>query len=59
MVVDYYPDEEGYISEGHIIGYAKAEGSITQLTAVKLGTTAAGSVVVAAGAAVETALDSR
>jgi len=51
MVVDYYPDEEGYISEGHVIGYAKAEGSITQLTAVKLGTTAAGNVVVAAGAA--------
>jgi hypothetical protein len=30
MVVDYYPDEEGYISEGHIIGYAKAGTAIKQ-----------------------------
>jgi len=51
MVVDYYPDEEGYISEGHIIGYAKAGTAITAFNSVKLGTTAAGSVVVDVGAA--------
>ena len=51
MVVDYYPDEEGYISEGHVIGYAKAGTSITAFNSVKLGTTAAGNVVVDVGAA--------
>lgn len=51
MVTDYYPDEEGYISEGHIIGYAKAATAITAFNSVKLGTTAAGNVVVSVGAA--------
>jgi len=51
MVVDYYSTEEGYISEGHVIGFAKLGTEVTQLQSVKLGTTAAGSVVVAVGAA--------
>ncbi len=38
-MTDLYPDEEGYIDEGTIVGFCKAAGSITLHGAVKLGAT--------------------
>ena len=40
MAVDYYPDEEGHISDGLVIGFAKCVGTIVQNAAVKFGVTA-------------------
>lgn len=50
-MTDLYPDEEGYISDGTIVGFCKAAGSITLHGAVQLGTTGVSSYisVVAAG----------
>jgi len=49
LAVDLYPDEEGHISDGLIIGYCKAVDAIVQNQAVKLGiTSVAGAVSVVA-----------
>lgn len=52
-MTDLYPDEEGYISDGTIVGFCKAAGSITLHGAVALGSTGVSSYisVVAAGVA--------
>ncbi len=38
-MTDLYPDEEGYISDGTIVGFCKAAGSITLHGAVTFGNT--------------------
>jgi hypothetical protein len=38
-MVDYYPDEEGYISDGTIVGFCKALNSISLHQSVAFGTT--------------------
>lgn len=51
-MVDLYPDEEGYISNGTIIGYCKAADSIALHEGVSIGVTSvSGAVSVLAGAA--------
>jgi hypothetical protein len=51
-MTDLYPDEEGYISDGKVIGFCKAAGSIALHSGVFLGTTSASGVVsVVAGSA--------
>lgn len=52
-MTDLYPDEEGYISDGTIVGFCKAAGSISLHGAVALGATAVSNYisVVAAGVA--------
>lgn len=51
-MTDLYPDEEGYISDGVVIGFCKAAGSIALHSAVYIGNTAVSGVVsVVAGSA--------
>ena len=51
-MTDLYPDEEGYISDGLVIGYCVAAASIALHSGVSIGTTSvAGAVNVLAGAA--------
>jgi hypothetical protein len=51
-MTDLYPDEEGYISDGKVIGFCKAVGSIALHSAVFLGSTSvSGTVSVVAGSA--------
>ena len=45
MAVDLYPDEEGHISDGLIIGYARCQATIVQNQAVFLHATAVSGVV--------------
>ena len=52
MALDLYPDEEGHISDGLIIGFAQCVGAVTQNAAVALGITAvSGYVSILASAA--------
>lgn len=44
-MTDLYPDEEGYISDGTIVGFCKAAGSITLHGAVALGSTGVSSYI--------------
>ena len=44
-MTDLYPDEEGYISDGTIVGFCKAAAAITLHGAVKLGLTAVSSYI--------------
>lgn len=53
-MTDLYPDEEGYISDGTIVGFCKAAGSITLHGAVALGATAVTSYISVVAAGVET-----
>ena len=51
-MTDLYPEEEGYISDGTVIGFCKAAGSIALHSGVFLGATAvSGAVSVVAGSA--------
>ena len=51
-MTDLYPDEEGYISDGSVIGFCKAGGTITLHQGVFIGATAvSGAVSVIAGSA--------
>jgi hypothetical protein len=51
-MTDLYPDEEGYISDGTVISFCKAAGTIALHSGVTLGTTAvSGAVSVVAGSA--------
>lgn len=51
MAVDLYPDEEGHISDGLVIGYCKAQTTIVQNAAVQLhATSVSGAVSVAPSA---------
>jgi hypothetical protein len=45
MAVDLYPDEEGHISDGLVIGYCKAQTTIVQNQAVFLHSTSVSGVV--------------
>src|SRR4030042_6959321 len=52
MAVDLYPDEEGHIGDGLIIGYCKCQATVVQNAAVKIHATAvSGAVSVAPSAA--------
>lgn len=52
MAADLYPDEEGHISDGLVIGYCKAQATIVQNQAVYLhATSVSGAVSVAPCAA--------
>lgn len=44
-MADLYPDEEGYIADGMLIGFCKAAGSIEINEAVSLGVTGVSGVV--------------
>jgi hypothetical protein len=44
-MTDLYPDEEGYISDGTIVGFCKAAAPITLHGAVKLAATAVSSYI--------------
>jgi len=51
-MTDLYPDEEGYISDGTVIGFCKAAASIALHSGVSIGVTSvSGAVSVLAGAA--------
>jgi hypothetical protein len=51
-MTDLYPDEEGYISDGSVIAFCKAAGTIALHSGVTLGATAvSGAVSVVAGTA--------
>ena len=52
MVTDKWPDEEGYIVEGTVIGFATLGGTVLEGEPVKFGTAATGQVVVTTPAAV-------
>jgi hypothetical protein len=45
MAVDLYPDEEGHISDGLVIGYCKAQATIVQNQAVYLHATSVSGAV--------------
>lgn len=53
-MTDLYPDEEGYIGDGLIIGFAKAAGSITLHGAVTIPATGVASYVSVSAAAYRT-----
>ena len=44
-MTDLYPDEEGYISDGAVIGFCKLVNSVALHAGVKMGTTAVSGVV--------------
>lgn len=44
-MTDLYPDEEGYISDGAVIGFCKLVNSVALHAAVKMGTTSVSGVV--------------
>ncbi len=46
MGTDYWPEKDGYISDGLVVGYCKAAGSITLHTAVKISASAASCLTV-------------
>ena len=52
MSTDYWPQEEGYIVEGAPVAMCIAAAAIGEMSCVKLNSTAAGSINVAASAAV-------
>lgn len=52
MTTDNWPDEEGYIVEGTVIGFAESGSAITEGRAVAFGTAASGKVVVTAASAI-------
>lgn len=45
-MTDYWPEKDGQISDGLVVGYCKAAGSITLHTAVKISASAASCVTV-------------
>lgn len=45
-MTDYWPEKDGQISDGLVVGYCKAEGSITLHTAVKISASAASCITV-------------
>lgn len=53
MAVDNYPDEEGHIDDGLVIGFCKAAGTIVQNQAVKLGITTVSNYVQALACAAD------
>jgi hypothetical protein len=46
MGTDYWPEKDGQISDGLVVGFCKAEGSITLHTAVKISASAASCITV-------------
>ncbi len=52
--VDYYPDEEGYISDGTIVGFCKCQSAIALHQQVGIGTTAVTNYIGVAAAAFNT-----
>ena len=51
-MTDLYPEEEGFISNGSVIGYCKADAAIALHSCVALGSTAtSGAILVVAGSA--------
>jgi len=50
-MTDLYPDEEGYIADGSIVGFCKATAAIPLHSGVKFGTSVSGVISVTAGAA--------
>jgi hypothetical protein len=53
-LTDLYPDEQGYIGDGLVIGYAKAAGSITLHGAVSIPATGVSSYVSVQAATLQT-----
>lgn len=45
-MTDYWPEKDGQISDGLVVGYCKAAGSITLHTAVKISASAASCITV-------------
>ena len=46
MGTDYYPNKDGYVADGHVVGFCYADGAIVAGTFVKLGTSRANYVAV-------------
>lgn len=45
-MTDYWPEKDGQISDGLVVGYCKAAGSITLHTAVKISASAASCITI-------------